>query len=436
MLRTTIVKNELAWALIIITASCFSIPCFGQEESFQDPASKPQSSVFEKLFGKPNVQPAETKKPKPKVPAMQTAGKPSRSGFLMPLKSFSRSFRGSPESEDFEDSQESAPTTVPQNRIPREPFRNLPRVQERRDRETNDIQVEQMVRDLPPVSSRSAPSKPAPIVTPESLNSPRQTYNGANASNAFLPAAKSGPAKTTSPKPVVAGSSKSNGPEILIESNSTSRRTAMDEVADQRQANRSNESFREIQRNAGPEASKSRTNNKIYAEPKGLIDLGFASEKATGGLVASASRESESKTLVDSTIPSQRKDIQRTAPPTNSARRESKEVAFDSREKIVTAPLTASDLRREMSVPGVRVTVNGPSSILIDDAGKFEVVAKNEGSEPLSGLIVRIAVPAHVAVSDVAVTDGVALPDNSRWKSEDGGRQFKNPKSRTLRPRS
>jgi len=66
-----------------------------------------------------------------------------------------------------------------------------------------------------------------------------------------------------------------------------------------------------------------------------------------------------------------------------------------------------------MSVPGVKVDVRGPNAILVDQEGSYEVIARNDGTEDLNGLIVQITVPAHVRIGDVVVSDGAVLPDNN-----------------------
>ena len=66
MLRTTIVKNELAWALAIISTHWFSSPCVAQDETYQEPTAGQQATVFEKLFGKSTSQNSDAKKAKPR----------------------------------------------------------------------------------------------------------------------------------------------------------------------------------------------------------------------------------------------------------------------------------------------------------------------------------------------------------------------------------
>ncbi len=416
MLRTTIVKNELAWALAFISTCCFSIPTFGQEDSLQDPVSKNQPSVFEKLFGKSNVKSSETNKPKPKVPAIPTTGKPARSGFLLPLKSFSRPFRVSTESEDGSEVQEAAPPSSIQSRASREPFRNPVRAQERRDRDTIDLHVQQLTQDTPPTANRIYSSKPAPIVTPESMRS----------TNAAPSNSKTTGTKSHS-KPVVAGT-KSLTPEIIIESNSTSRKTTSDKTASDLEKHQKTVSNTVAQDSRDDPRTQKSSDSKVDAPlkiasvsrsataPKGLIDLGFESEHSNNHLAASATRDLDTKASGENRTQPQSSDIPRTLPPASSSKRDARDSAIEARDKGKVAKeevvATPAALRREMSLPGVRVTVNGQNSILVNDASRFEVIAKNEGAETLNGLIVRIAVPPHVSISDIAVTEGVALPEN------------------------
>ena len=136
---------------------------------------------------------------------------------MIPLKSFSKPFRAPVDSEDIEQLPEMNSGIVNQPRIPREPFRNLPRVQERRERNNIDLQVEEIVQEQPAAKPRTSASTPAPIINSESIKS-----------SAPVTTATKSATKPASPKPVVAGSSKTTSSEIQIESNSTSRRTAME----------------------------------------------------------------------------------------------------------------------------------------------------------------------------------------------------------------
>ncbi len=417
MLPTSFLKNKLAWTLAFVSISWCSAPCLGQDETLQDSNAKAQGSVFERLFGKSTSSPPETKKPKPKVQATPTSGKPNRSGFLVPLRSFSRSFRGSVESEESEPVQENSSKASTQGRIPREPFRNLPRVQELRERDNIDLQVEQLSQEYARSTERTSQTKSAPIVTPESI-----TSNSAISANSRASSFKPSTAKTSTAKPVVAGSSKSTTSEILIETNSTSRRTAMDIEADEK-SNTNRFVEKSTDNSKTKKTMQATSTSKATAEPKALIDLGFAADKSPRNLIASASREtannqSTAKPYADDRSQPQGNAIQKTTPPANLPKTETKSAASEPRESpkssLPIAPVATASLRREMSVPGVRVTVSGPNSMLVNDPCRFEVIARNEGSEVLNGLIVRIAVPTHVSVSDVAVTDGAALPENDQ----------------------
>lgn len=388
MLDKTNRKMELAWALALIATLSLSSSSTAQDDSPNPSNSKSQPGVFDKLFGSSTTTPP---KAKPKVPATPTSGKPNRSGFLVPLKSFSRAFRG-PETEEIEEFAEEAPPRVTQPRIPREPFKNLPRVQERRERETVDLRVEQIAPEQM--------STPAPIVKADKFANDSASQSKPNS------------------KPVVAGNSKSAPSEIIIESNSTSRRTAMDLDTTVTTADRPlglTEEKKNSYNTAGAKPAPTSQAGR-RAEPKNLVDLGQQIEKPAPNLVNAASR---AKSDLDN-APKKLADSPKASRPTNSptntyvSKQEptEKPVQPNASSKIPTQT-TASPIHREMAAPGVRVTVNGPSSILVNEDGLYEVIAKNEGTETLNGLIVQIVVPPQVGVGNVAVTDGVAHPDNS-----------------------
>jgi uncharacterized repeat protein (TIGR01451 family) len=384
MLHKTNRKTELAWALALIATLGVSSRSLAQEDSPDPSSSKPQPGVFDKIFG---TSTTTTQKSKPKVPATPASGRPNRSGFLVPLKSFSRVFRG-PESEEIEEFVDEAPPRVTQPRIPREPFKNLPRVQERREREIVDLRVEQI--------NPEQMSTPAPIVKSEKIGKESPSQSKANA------------------KPAVAGNAKATTPEIVIESNSTSRRTAMDADATAKTTERSQPLIEEKKNAYTSSGTKQVVSNQTgrRTEPKNLVDLGQPIEKPVPNLLSTVEdtkREQDKSTKKQSDAP-------KTSHSTNSYVAKQapteKPVTLNSVPKS-SLQSTVSALHREMAAPGVRVTVNGPSSILVNEEGLYEVIAKNEGTESLSGLIVQIVVPPQVGVSNVAVTDGVAHPDNS-----------------------
>jgi len=62
--------------------------------------------------------------------------------------------------------------------------------------------------------------------------------------------------------------------------------------------------------------------------------------------------------------------------------------------------------RIDMTIPKVRLMVVGPTALQVAKAVPYEVVIKNEGSEPLSGVIVSMSVPAGVSASSFVSTAG------------------------------
>ncbi len=423
MLRTTIVKNEVAWAWVLITTLLVAQPCSGQEDSIQESTAKPQAGVFERLFGNSTSQVSQPQKPKPKVPAATAAtqaGKPTRSGFLVPLKSITKAFRGPNETDDAEIREESNSQRLSTPRAPREPFKSLPRAAERRERETVDLRVERLASELPPNSGRNEASArtPAPIVNAD------KSFNSPDKSVYTSPVPLQSNSKSSNSRSVTAGTSKSVASEMVIESNSTSRRTAMEfDPADSLISPRPVDPTRDKQKAAFPVLSNSFVENsqsKNRPDPKNLVDLGNPSEKASVNLLKSSPREratapSLQTQAISSENPAPTDDIPRIARSvsSNAAKQELKDRSVQTNlgSKAATSIPTSSH-HREMTVPGVKVTVNGPSSILVDEENIYEVVAKNEGTEPLSGLIVSIAVPKQVAVGNVSVTDGTAHPDS------------------------
>lgn len=408
MLRTTNVMKNVAWAWVLVTTFSASTPCLGQEDSFQDSRLNPQPSVFERLFGISSSQASESQKPKAKVPASTTAGKTSRSGFLMPLKSFSKAFRGPAESEDAMEVDEAGPPRLIMPRISREPFRNLPKVQERREFDTVDLRVEKTTPVIqPPTNYPRNPAKESnlsPIVHSES------SKRAANKSSDSTP-------KPTSSKSVTAGNSRNPIPEILIESNSTSRRTATEmAVVETATPNRFDNPNREKANSntaIGSGSSVANSQDGKSLERKSLLDLGQPSDKTTATLTNATNPEKAKSP----SIPEPSNDLPKISRSGNGnpPKRETKNKALPSPSPpAIPTAIAGSMLRREMNVPGVKVTVNGPISILVDEEGSYEIVAKNEGTESLSGLIVRVAVPTQVTIGNIAVTDGVAHPDNDQ----------------------
>ena len=304
-----------------------------------------------------------------------------------------------------DEQDEVVPARMTQSRTPREPFRNLPRVQERIERETVDLRVQQVSPNYSATTPTSSTleAKPAPIVRPESTKQsatvPPNVYT-----------------KSTNSKPVVAGNSKSNSSEIAIESNSTSRRTAMDSSIVETSTPARLATPTRMDTNHSDSNSRAVKQNEL----KSLVDLGLPSDKSKASLVTSsagnklASQVNQKSVGYDETLSNEVPKISRSGTG-NLVKLDSKDrtPTSNSLPKVSTA-IAISQLHRESSVPGVKVTVNGPSSILVNDQGSYEVLAKNEGTETLNGLIVRVAVPTHVVIGDVSVTDGAALPNNDQ----------------------
>jgi uncharacterized repeat protein (TIGR01451 family) len=431
-------------------------PCLAQEIPADDESSEksPSSGVLSRLFGSTTKKPSQPT-PKPKVPAIPTAGKTNRSGFLVPLKSFTKAFRGPSESELTEEIEEAMPKmTAP--RIPREPFRNLPRIQERRERSNSDIQIEQQPLDstndpnapsTEPSMSTSGQSVPAPIIRSEQPSSPRES-----STPKVRPSSPSTATKTNaSPKD---SSVKKSGPgsastEVVIESNSSSRRTKQDILETETPFN-----------TVSPRPSTSQTASKKrdpsienpttvlpkqVPSPKNLIDLGQSSVPPTAGKTSNnqlASNAKEFSPIQDSAVPSEfltRPRSLPTLPPPSKAFEEpvipktkptlpinsvkSTEIAKpiitentlpSSTPTPTSKSIESAKTSREMLLPGVRVLVNGPDSMLINRDGSYEIIAKNEGKETLNGLAMRLAVPSHVTVGQVIVTSGATQPDNDQ----------------------
>ena len=63
---------------------------------------------------------------------------------------------------------------------------------------------------------------------------------------------------------------------------------------------------------------------------------------------------------------------------------------------------TAVDAR----IPQVRLRVEGSEAILVGQSAPYEVIATNEGREPLKGLLVRAFVPPAIRITDASVNDG------------------------------
>ncbi|MCY2981620.1 MAG: hypothetical protein NTU79_23415 [Planctomycetota bacterium] len=400
MFRTTktLVHAGRFWALPLALNLCSMVPCLAQNNADDDePAgNSPSTSVFSKLFGSPSKKPS-TSAPKPKTPATPTASKGTRNGFLVPLKSFSKVFRGNSET-DFTEELEGTRVAPPSaSRTPREPFRTLPRVQELRDRASNDIQVEKGALDFGSPQLLDTPTRAAPIVRSSQSLAPKADPQ----SNGLLLLSSPNTPMTTSTKreePKISSS------DLVLESNSTSRRTAMDNLETETPS-----------RPVSPPptskpVSKTRANPEIAKANSNSNQLTAIALDTTRNLEATSKLELGASDSSDGPKISRTNTANRTAVATKS-----KEPDKHATPKPATTPnIPTASLQKEMALPGVRVSVNGPTSMLVNQDGSYELIVKNEGTEPLNGLAMRVAVPHHVTLGKTTVSGGTTQMDNDQ----------------------
>ena len=416
------------WALGLLFVLLNSAICCSQDSSDEDSPGAKSTNVLGRLFGSPPKSTTERAKPKPKIPATTAAGRPSRAGLLVPLKSFSKAFRGPTESEILEETEVFTGPPTTQARTPREPFRNLPRVQERRERETSDLQVKRIGPEsdepLLSVDPKTLTTKPAPIIRGETT--PSKNALTKPSTNSVSANSRAGvPLGTTTAKPTL------KSPEIFIESNSTSRRTAMDILETETPKGSGAISRFSVTGSPSTDRSKSATAaSNVYkplSAPKNLIELGLPPAEKTPAATSSANRQSslavekktadltalsDSKKEIDSFTSEGPKTTRSTTVNSLQPKPDGKTNALVQAKSDKSDSVSPTFLQREMSLPAVRVSVKGPNAIRIDEDGAYEIVAKNEGTENLNGLIVRIAVPTHVKIGTVSLTDGVSHPEN------------------------
>jgi len=401
MFRTTktLVHPGRFWALLLALNLCSMVPCLAQNNADDDEPKGNSSStnVFSKFFGSPSKKPS-TSVPKPKTLATPTASKGTRNGFLVPLKSFSKVFRGNAEAdftEELEDTRVALPSA---SRTPREPFRTLPRVQERRDRATNDIQVEKSAPDFGSPQLIDTPTRAAPIVrSGQSLASKAEPP-----SNGLLLLSTPNTPMTT---PTKREEPKISSSDLVLESNSTSRRTAMDNLETKtpsRPASPPPTSKPVSKTRANPEIAQANSNaNQLTAialdttrnlEAPSMLELGASDSSDDGPKIR------RTNTTNRTAVASKPKEADKQATPKPAA----------------TPNIPTESLQREMALPGVRVSVNGPTSMLVNQDGSYELIVKNEGSERLNGLAMRVAVPHHVTLGKTTVSGGSTQLDNDQ----------------------
>ena len=429
LLKSTLKTNLLAIACL---SFCFSSSigyCQSDDAPADaDPIKKPAfANPFSKMFSKKedateDSSSAATKNPKApsnSKPALSSAraGKPpinatptsNRGGLLMPLKSFTNKvFRSGDNA--LESSTEAAEELEALSTKPtREPFRNLPRprIGERRDeRFTNDISVQTV----------EAPNPPADIPTFQGTTEKQAAPVFRNES-AFGTNSNS---KNSVPKPTTT----LNPPAPIYPAlgvNSTSRRTG--DLAEEARPSTTNSL--KSSSNAGAtlldlsndSTSKSPANINSPSSSKPANRFSSESNKTTTSS-STVTPQTISPSFETSVLESPPKVSDSTGTPLVSSIRtraepkpkpETTAKAVSSKQEA--SPIKANSLS-EMSQPSVRVYVNGPESLLVGQDAVYEVVAKNEGLNDLSGLLLRISVPATIALANITASEGTAQPDN------------------------
>ncbi len=443
------IKSQSQWMrafAVFFALLMVANPCVGQDDSddSEDPKSSDQAkspSVFSRMFG-PSTKKPSPPASKPKVPASTAAAKGNRGGFMVPLKSFTKAFRAPSEAEIAEsmDVEDLMPKSPP--RLPREPFRNLTRAQERRDRAANDLSVEVEEPSLFPIPPSPGPqtrtrndvgsgltsadnySQPtgspgrAPIVGGDPAVIPIAKPKSNTASSAKTPSVRS---KTESLNTKAEAAANSKSDALTLESSSTSRRTASNAVITELPspsvsdkpslqeaiAKRSQSAANQIQEKALATASLATT------KAKNLLDLGDSQESAA--IEKPSAPDVNPSEELATTIEEGNDDlpkINRSNNVTSEAKRRSSDQRSDERSAVASS--AGPSLRHEMSVPGVRVNVNGPAALLVNQEASYDVVAKNDGRSPLNGLAVRVAVPTHVSVGKFSASAGTAQLDNDQ----------------------
>lgn len=322
----------------------------------------------------------------------------------MPLKSFTNKvFRSGDNA--LESSTEAAEELEALSAKPtREPFRNLPRprIGERRDeRFTNDISVQTVEVPNPPADipnfQGTTEKLPAPVFRNESafgtnsnsknsvpkptttLNPPAPIYPALGVNSTSR---KSGDlVEETRPSTTNSDKSTSNAGATLLDlSNDSTNKSS----ASSRPANRfSPESNKTTSLNSTvtPQTISPSLETTVLANPPPKV-----SDSTGTPLVSSIRTRAEPKPKPETTAK------------TVSSKQES-------------LPSKANSLS-EMSQPSVRVYINGPDSLLVGQDAVYEVVAKNEGLNDLSGLLLRISVPGTIALANITASEGTAQPDN------------------------
>ncbi len=329
----------------------------------------------------------------------------------MPLKSFTnRVFRSGDESAEPLPEMTEELENLPAKPI-REPFRNLPRprIAERRDdRYTSDISVQAIETPKPPADVQNFPAapelstatQPAPVFLNESsfgtsstkLTAQKPIPNSSPVAPIVPPLGVNSTSRKTGDLPVepqgtATGLKKSpaNAEPTLLDLSTDGRNSPQARTGTLPASKPANRFSQESTRTTSSSNAAPAQSTSPALEGSASEDISRPGEPATP-MVSSVRTRSESKPKQDA--------VSKTG--------SSKQETTASRSSAIT----------EFSQPNVRVSVNGPDSLLVGQEAVYEVVAKNEGVNDLSGLLLRVSVPASIALTNIMASDGTAQPDN------------------------
>ncbi len=82
------------------------------------------------------------------------------------------------------------------------------------------------------------------------------------------------------------------------------------------------------------------------------------------------------------------------------------------------AATSTPDALLEMSIPQLKLWVQGPQKLRVDRPAAFEIIAKNEGSAGVVGLLVSALVPPGVNASEMKVDTGTLESESLEDKSQ------------------
>lgn len=363
---------------------------------------------------------------------------------MVPLKSFTKAFRGPSEEEIVQglSADNMAPKSPP--RLPREPFRNLPRMQDRRERYSDELSVEVEEPSLFPLP----PSPGSSIGKRREADVPLDSDNGSSESSGAKSLGATGRAPIVGGTPLVkpfvkpkvgSGSTGSKpasvkpksepvhnrpnqadvGEPTTSKASMTSRRTASNAVITESPVSNTGDTqnlLTEIAKQDSKAAATGFEVNAIAAPPRSPATS--LMEVATKEVVTIDEDADRNTIATEPPDLDELPKINRSSNQVTEIKCRASELNRDGEPNTDSRPAgTPSDsrpLNHEMLVPSVKVNVNGPSALLVNLESSFEVVAKNDGRIPLNGLAVRVAVPKHVTMGAFSASAGSAQLDHDQ----------------------